>query len=45
MLTCCMTSLQMSYGKQYSNGLLTDQEARALSTAAEAAVDKPGTYV
>nr|CAB3266352.1 sodium/hydrogen exchanger 10-like [Phallusia mammillata] len=38
-------ALKMSYGKQYSNGMLTDQEARVLISAADTAADKPGAFV
>ncbi|XP_077965661.1 sperm-specific sodium:proton exchanger-like isoform X2 [Styela clava] len=38
-------ALKMSYWKQYSNGMLTDQEARVLVSAADTAADKPGEFV
>ena len=35
-------SSKMSYWRQYSNGMLTDQEARVLISVADAAADRPG---
>uniref|UniRef100_F7ABC0 Cyclic nucleotide-binding domain-containing protein n=1 Tax=Ciona intestinalis TaxID=7719 RepID=F7ABC0_CIOIN len=40
-----ITALKMSYGKQYSTGMLTDQEARVLIAAADTAADKPGEFI
>uniref|UniRef100_H2Z6Z7 Cation/H+ exchanger domain-containing protein n=1 Tax=Ciona savignyi TaxID=51511 RepID=H2Z6Z7_CIOSA len=40
-----ITALKMSYGKQYSNGMLTDQEARVLIAAADSAADKSGEFI
>ncbi|XP_076825235.1 sperm-specific sodium:proton exchanger-like [Clavelina lepadiformis] len=38
-------ALKMSYGKQYINGMLSDQEARVLIAAADTAADKPGEFI